>query len=100
MHYRFLEFNSRIFFSSCSIFVHNVRHWLLVNCSFVSILVSSFIWSAFSSKNFVLNFLMFSCGIGFRIFFCLFVVGGGWWASRAFGGCMMDVYKALLGILI
>lgn len=47
--------------------------------------ISSFIWSAFSSKNFVLNFLIFTCGIGFKILGDLSVVGGIQWASSVFG---------------
>ena len=49
-------------------------------------LVSSFIWSAFSSKNSVLNFSIFVCGMGFSILVGLFIVGGVHRAINVFGG--------------
>ena len=57
-----------------------------VKCSFDSIVVSSFIWGEFSSKNNILSLSMFSFGMGFRIL-------GGWFvfccvgrASSVLGG--------------
>ena len=50
-------------------------HWSGVKCSFVNIVVSSFIWREFSSKNIVLSFSMVSCGMGFRILGGLFILG-------------------------
>jgi hypothetical protein len=78
--------------------------------------VSSFIWSAFSSKNYVLNFPIFVCGIGFNIIGGLSIVGGIQRASSVFGGMwsvigewyelrlwallVVDVYRLLFGVLI
>ena len=49
-------------------------------------LVSSFICSAFSSKNSVLKVSIFSCGMGFSILSGLSIVGVILRASRVFGG--------------
>ena len=49
-------------------------------------LVSSFICSAFSSKNYVLKISIFSCGMGFRILGGLSIFGVKLRASRVFGG--------------
>ena len=89
---------------------------MFVKWSFDNILVSSFIWSAFSSKYSVLNFLIFVWGIGFRIRGGLIVVGGGLRAIRVFGGMcnvtgewsefrlwslfMDDVYREWLGVFM
>ena len=78
--------------------------------------MSSFIWSAFSTKNYVLHFSMFTCGIGFNILGGLSVVGGIQRASSVFGGIcsvtgewselrlwslfVIEVYRALLGVLM
>ena len=81
---------SWIFSDICCIkwsnFLQDVCHWLLVNCSFISIVVSSLIWSEFSSKNSVLKFSMLSCGMGFRILGGLFVFGCVGRANSVFGG--------------
>ena len=77
--------------------------------------MSSFICSAFSSKYSILNFSMFSCGMGFRILVVLFVIGMGL-ASKVFGGMynvtgewselrlwslsVVDMYKVLSGVLM
>ena len=55
--------------------MQDISHWLSDKCSFVSIVVSSFICREFSSKNTILSFSMFSCGMGFRILGCLFIFG-------------------------
>ena len=47
--------------------VQDICHWSVVNCSFFSIVVSSFIWREFSSKNSILSFSMLFCGMGFSI---------------------------------
>ena len=107
---------SEIFCINCSNFVHVVCHWLFVSWLFRSVLVISFIWSVFSSKNSIWKFSMFSCGMGFKILSALLVVGGVWRASRMFGGMcsvtgewsefrlcslfVVDVYRELLGVLI
>ena len=78
--------------------------------------VSSFIWSAFSSKNFILNLSIFICGIGFNILGGLSSIGGMQRASSVFGGIcsvtgewselrlwalfVVDVYRVLLGVLM
>ena len=78
--------------------------------------VSSFIWSAFSSKNFVLKFSMLACGMGLSILGGLSVIGDITRASSVFGGIcsitgewselrlwslfIVDVYRALLCVLI
>ena len=78
--------------------------------------VSSFIWSAFSSKNFVLKFSIFACGIGFNIlrglsviagihraisvFFGICSVTGEWSELRLWSLFVVDVYKVLLGVFI
>jgi hypothetical protein len=49
-------------------------------------LVSSFICSAFSSKNSVLKVSIFSCGMGFNILGGLSIVGVGLRANSVFGG--------------
>ena len=75
-----------IFFIRLSSVIHNVCHWLSVSWSFISVLVILFIWSAFSSKNFVLKISMFACGMGFSILGVLFVVGGMQRAIKMLGG--------------
>ena len=78
--------------------------------------VNSFIWSVFSSKNSVLNWSMFACGIGFNILGGLSSVGVGLRAINVFGGIcsvtgewselrlwslfVVEVYKVLLGVLM
>ena len=54
--------------------MQDVCHWSVVNCSIINIVVSSFIWREFSSKNNILNFSMLSCGMGFKILggLCIF----------------------------
>ena len=63
-----------------------------------------------------MNLSIFSCGIGFRILVVLFVVRGGWRASRVFGGMwsvtgewyefklwsllILDVYRVLSSVFI
>jgi hypothetical protein len=80
------------------------------------VFVSSFKWSAFSSKSFVLKFLIFVCGIGFNILGGLFVIVGMQQASSVLVGIcsvtdewselrlwsifVVDVYSALLGVLM
>ena len=55
--------------------MQDVCHWSVVRFSFINIVVSSFIWKEFSSKNSILSFSMFSWGMGFRILgVCLFLV--------------------------
>ena len=54
--------------------------------SFSSVLVSSLIWVAFSSKNSVLNFSIFMWGIGLSILGVLFVAGGIQRAIKVLGG--------------
>ena len=66
--------------------VHDECHWLSVSWLCCSVLVSSLICSVFSSKNSVLNFSMFACGMGFNILGGLSVVGGVSRAIRVFGG--------------
>ena len=77
---------------------------------------SSFRWSAFSSKNYVLKFSIFICGIGFNILGGLSVivgihrassvlvgicsVTGEWSELRLWSLFVVDVYKALLGVLM
>ena len=63
-----------------------MSHCSFVICSLFSVCVSSFIWSAFSSKNFVLNLSIFICGIGFKIRGGLSVAIGISRASSVFGG--------------
>jgi hypothetical protein len=48
--------------------------------------VSSLTWSAFSSKNYVLNLSIFVCGMGFSVLGVLAIVGGVQRASSVFGG--------------
>ena len=102
---------SEIFSISLSSDVQEDCHW-----SFFSVFVSSFICSAFSSKNSVLNISMFVWGIGFSILGGLFVVGGIQRAISVFDGMcsvtgewselrlwmlfMVDVYRVLLGVLM
>ena len=78
--------------------------------------VSSFIWSAFSSKNSILKFSIFACGIGFNILGGLLVDGSRCRASNVFGGIcsatgkwselrlwalfVVEVYMVLLGVLM
>ena len=66
--------------------MQDISHWLSDKCSFVSIVVSSFICREFSSKNTILSFSMFSCGMGFRILGCLFIFGCVGRASNVLGG--------------
>ena len=107
---------SEILCTRWSNLVQDVCHWSVVIWSFLSVFVSSFIWSAFSSKKFVLNFSMLICGMGLSILMGLSVIGGIHRASSVFGGIcsvtgewselrlwalfVVDVYKALLGVLI
>ena len=78
--------------------------------------VSSFIWSAFSSKKIILNFSILSCGMGLSILGSLSDIGGTQRAISVFGGIcsdtgewselrlwalfVVDVYRALLGVLM
>ena len=107
---------SEIFCMIWSNFVHVVCHCSFVSWSCMRMFVSSFSCGAFSSKNSVLNFSMFICGMGFRILGGLSVVGGGQRASSVFGGMcsvtgevselrlwslfIVDVYRLLLGVLM
>ena len=59
---------------------------MLVSWFFSSVLVSSLIWVAFSSKNSVLNFSIFVWGMGFSILGVVFVVGGMQRAIKVLGG--------------
>ena len=59
---------------------------MLVSWSFNSVLVSSLIWVAFSSKNSVLNFSIFAWGMGFSILGVLSVAGGMQRAIKVLGG--------------
>ena len=107
---------SEIFSISLSSDVQEECHWSFVIWSFFSVFVSSFICSAFSSKNSVLNISMFVWGIGFSILGGLFVVGGiqraisvfdgmcsvtrEWYELRFWMLFMVDVYRVLLGVLM
>ena len=71
---------------SWSSFIQVVCHWLSVSWLFFTMLVSSFICSAFSSKNFVLKVSIFSCGMGFNILGGLSIVGVILRASSVLGG--------------
>ena len=91
-------------------------HWSFVSWPLLSVSVSAFNWSAFSTKNYVLKFSIFICGIGFNILGGLFVVGGvhrassvlvgicnvvGEWSElRLWSLFVVDVYRALLGVLM
>ena len=102
-----------IIWSSC---VQDDCHWSFVSWLFLNVFVSSLIWSAFSSKNYVLNFSIFVCGIGFNILVGLSAIGGILRASSVFGGMcsvtgewselrlwslfVVDVYKVWLGDLM
>ena len=93
-----------------------ICHWSFVSWSVFSVFVSSFMWSAFSSKYFVLNFSMLAWGMGLSIRGGLSVIVGISRASNVFGGIcsvtgewselrlwavsVVDVYSALLGVLI
>ena len=66
--------------------LQDVCHWVSVSCVFVNIVVRSFIWGAFSSKNYVLNLSIFAFGMGFNSLNG-FIVGGGVGRARSvFGG--------------
>ena len=107
---------SEFFCISWSNFMHVVSHWSLVSWFCIKVFVSSFSCGAFSSKNSVLSFSIFICGIGFRILGGLSVVGGRHRVSSVFGGMcsvigewselklwalfVVDVYKVLLGDLM
>ena len=107
---------SDIFCIKWSNFVHVVCHCSFVSWSCVRVFVSSFNCSAFSSKNSVLNFSIFACGMGFKVLGGLSVVGGRHRASSVFGGMcsvtgewselrlwalfVVDVYRVLLGVLM
>ena len=96
--------------------VHVVSHCSLVSWFWLKVIVSSFSCGAFSSKNSVLNFSIFVCGMGFRILRGLSVVGGNILASSVFGGMcsvigewselrlwelfVVDVYKVLWCVLM
>ena len=96
--------------------MHVVSHCSLVSWLCFKMFGSSFNCGAFSSNNFVLNFSIFVCGIGFRILGGLSIFGGGHRASSVFGGMcsvtgewselrlwvlfVVDVYKMLLGVLM
>jgi hypothetical protein len=66
--------------------IQDVCHWLSVNCSFISIVVSSFIWREFFSKNNILSFSILSGGMGFRILGGLFIFGSVGRANSVLGG--------------
>ena len=83
--------------------------------SLLSVFVSSFIWSAFSSKIFVLKFSIFACGIGFKMLGGLSVIVGIYRAITYIGICnvtgewselrlwslfVVDVYKVLLVVFM
>ena len=61
-------------------------HWFSVSWSNERRSVTLFNWSAFSSKNIILNFSKFSWGIGFIILVVQVVGSGGCLASNLFGG--------------
>ena len=77
---------SDIFCIKWSDFIHVVCHCSLVSWFCVRMFVSSFNCNAFSSKNSVLNFSIFSCGIGFKVLGGLSVVSGRHRASNVFDG--------------
>ena len=105
-----------MFCISKSSFVQVSCHWMFVSWLFFTMLVSSFICSAFSSKNYVLKVSIFSCGMGFNILGGLSSVGVILQAINVFGGMcrvtgewsefrlwslfVVDVYSALLGVLM
>ena len=107
---------SEIFCIKWSNIVHVVSHCSLVNWFCFKLFVSSFNCGAFCSKNFVFNFSISLCGMGFRILGGLSVVGVRPLASSVFGGMcsvtgewselrlwalfVVDVYKVLLGVLM
>ena len=107
---------SEIFCIIWSNIVHVVSHCSLVSWFCLKMFVSSFSCGAFSSKNSVLKFSIFVCGMGFRILGGLSVVGGRLLASSVFGGMcsvtgewselrlwalfVVDVYKVLWGVLM
>lgn len=77
--------------------------------------MSSFICNAFSSMNSILNFSMFSCGMGFIILVVLFVIGmgrankvfvgicnitGEWSELRLWSVSVVDVYSVLFDVLM
>ena len=81
---------SEIFCISRSNFVQVSFHCSSVIWLFASVFVSSLIWSEFSSKNSVLNFSIFSCGMGFRILVGLSVIVGMYRAISVFCGMCSD----------
>ena len=109
------------FYQKCFVLVSLVSYklvvigCLLVGC-FFTMLVSSFICSAFSSKKFVLKVSIFSCGMGFNILGGLSIVGvilhainvfgdmcrvtGEWSEFRLWSLFVVDVYNALLGVFM
>jgi hypothetical protein len=107
---------SEITYISWSSSVQAVCHWLSVSWLFLNMLLSSFIFSAFSSKNYVLKVLIFLCGMGFNILGGLSIVGVILRASSVLGGMcrvtgewsefklwslfVVDVYSALLGVFM
>ena len=96
--------------------MHNECHWAFVGWLLPTMFVSSVSWSAFSTKNSVLKFSIFSCGIGFNILGGLSVIAGIHMASNVLVGIcsvtgewselrlwslfVVDVYRALLGVLM
>jgi hypothetical protein len=96
--------------------VQDVCHCAVVIWLLFNVFVSSFIWSAFSSKKIVLNISIFVCGMGFSSLGGLSVVGGIQRASSVFGGIcsiigewsefrlwslfVVDEYRALLVVLM
>ena len=73
--------------------MHAVGHWLSVCCSFMRIVVSPFMWREFSSKNSVLSFSIFSCGMGFRSLGSLFIFGCMGQASSVLSGICSETGK-------
>ena len=77
--------------------------------------MSSFICGAFSSMYSILNFSMFSCGMGFSILVVVFVIGmglankvfvgicsitGEWSKLRLWSLSIVDVYRVLFGVFM
>ena len=96
--------------------MQDVCHWVLARWLFNRSVLRLLIWSAFSSKNFVLNFSMFASGMGLSsLAVCCFGIGvglasstlggmcrvtGEWYELRLWSLSVVDVYRLLFGVLM